>query len=223
MNILIVYSHFEPSSFTAAMKNVVLEVLGRQGHNVVLTDLYGQGFSPVAQKWDFVTTSGEHFNYMMEQKHAARLSMAFSPDITGEMQKVTNADVIIFISPLWWSSVPAMLKGWFDRVLAMGFAWDSGKFYENGLLRGKQAMMIMSAGHPAQYYSAGGQHKASVEQMLYPINWGTLAFCGLNVHDPYVALNVLGSSDAQRDSTLKDLGFRLEHIVDSPQWLHFFS
>jgi NAD(P)H dehydrogenase (quinone) len=73
LNVLIVYAHHEPTSFTAAMKNVALQALEAQGHSVAVTDLYGQGFSAVAQKWDFVTTSGRQFNYMLEQKHAANL------------------------------------------------------------------------------------------------------------------------------------------------------
>ncbi|MEX2006706.1 MAG: NAD(P)H-dependent oxidoreductase [Candidatus Saccharimonadales bacterium] len=223
MNILIVYAHHEPSSFTAAMKNAAVETLTRQGHLVTVSDLYGQGFSSVAQKWDFVTTSGNHFNYMLEQRHAARLNMAFSPDIVAEIQKVQATDLLLLITPIWWFSVPAILKGWFDRVLAMGVAWDGGKIYENGLLRGKQAMVIASAGGPAEYYRESGRHKANVAQILHPINHGTLAFCGLNVHEPFVGLNILGRDQASREQLLKDLQFRLEHFVDSPQWLIHFS
>lgn len=219
MNILIVYAHHEPSSFVAAMKNTALEMLTAEGHSVVLSDLYGQGFSAVAQKWDFVTTSGNHFNYMFEQKHAAKLDLAFSPDILGEIQKLQTADLVLFVSPIWWFSVPAMLKGWFDRVLAMGVAWDGGKIYENGLLRGKQAMLIVAGGGPSEYYQESGRHKATPVQILHPINHGTLAFCGFDVHDPFVALNVLGMSDQGRLKLLTDLQYRLQHMLDSPNWL----
>ncbi len=219
MNILIVYAHHEPGSFTAAMKNLAIEVLSRQGHGVAVSDLYGEGFNPVAQKWDFVTTSGGHFNYMMEQKHAANLDLAFSPDILGEIQKVKAADIILFATPLWWSGAPAILKGWFDRVLAMGVAWDSGRFYEKGLLRGKQAMLIVSGGHPAPYYTDTGKHRATPIQVLHGINHETLAFCGLDIHESFIALNVLGLNDTDRLKLLQELQFRLEHLVDSPQWL----
>jgi NAD(P)H dehydrogenase (quinone) len=201
------------------MKNVAIEMLSQQGHSVVVSDLYGQGFSALAQKWDFATTSGEHFNYMLEQKHAVRLEMSFSPDILGEIQKVQAADAVIFVAPLWWMSVPAILKGWFDRVLAMGVAWDGGKYYENGLLRGKQAMLILAAGHPGEYYSATGLHKASLASILHPIHHGTLAFCGFNVHESFVATNVFGLDQAARDKTLKDLQFRMTNMLTSPQWL----
>ncbi|HXY17833.1 MAG TPA: NAD(P)H-dependent oxidoreductase [Candidatus Nitrosopolaris sp.] len=223
MNVLIVYAHDEPASFTAAMKNLAISVLSSKGHSVVVSDLYGLGFSAVAQKWDFVTTSGKHYNYMLEQRHAARLDMAFSPDILGEIEKLQVAELVLFITPIWWFSVPAILKGWFDRVLAMGVAWDGGKIYEKGLLRSKQAILIAAAGGPEGYYQEKGRHKATTLQVLHPINHGTLAFCGFNVHEPFVALNVLGKDLAGRSQTLKELEFRLNNLTESPEWLEFFG
>jgi len=219
MNVLIVYAHHEPGSFTAAMKNLAAQELTQQRHDVVVSDLYAQGFSALAQKWDFVTTSGGHFNYMLEQKHATNLDLAFSPDILSEISKIRTADIVVFVTPLWWFSVPAILKGWFDRVLAMGVAYDGGRIYENGLLRGKQAMLLVAAGHPAEYFREEGLHKATALQILHPINHGILAFCGFDVHEPFVALNVMGLGTAARAKTLNDLGFRLQHLTDSPQWL----
>ena len=219
MNVLVVYAHHEPTSFTAAMKNVVVQVLSGAGHQVVVSDLYGQGFNSAAEKWDFITTSGNHFNYMLEQKHSAGLDMAFAPDIKGEIDKLMAANLIFIVAPMWWFSVPAILKGWFDRVLAMGVAWDGGKIYENGLLRGKQAMLIISAGGPHEYYQPSGKHKASPTQVLHPINHGTLAFCGLDVHEPFVALNVLGLDNPARQEYLNQLQFRLQHLADSPSFL----
>jgi NAD(P)H dehydrogenase (quinone) len=223
LNVLIVYAHHEPSSFTGAMKNIAVQALESQGHSVTVSDLYGQGFSAVAQKWDFVTTSGNHFNYMLEQKHAANLQLAFSPDILGEIQKIKAADVVLIISPIWWFSAPAILKGWFDRVLAMGVTWDGGKIYENGLMRGKQAMLAVSAGDPAEYYMPNGRHRATPLQILHPINHGTLAFCGFNVQEPFVALNVLGSDNKGREKALQDWEFKVKNFVNSPQWLVYFG
>jgi len=205
------------------MKNLAIETLEAAGHSVVVSDLYGQGFSAVAQKWDFVTTSGNHFNYMSEQKHAANLQMAFSPDILGEIQKLQAADIVLVVSPIWWSSVPAILKGWFDRVLAMGVAWDTGKIYENGLLRGKQAMLIAAGSHPAEYYRANDRHGATINQFLHHINHGTLAFCGFNVHEPYVALNVMSADMQSREKALADLEFRVKNMLNSPQWLTLYN
>lgn len=223
MNILIVYAHHEPTSFTASMKNIAVQKLESQGHSVVVSDLYGQGFSAVAQKWDFVTISGDHFNYMLEQKHAAKLQNAFSPDIVGEIEKIQAANIILFITPLWWLGPPAILKGWFDRVLAMGFAWDTGKMFENGLLRGKQAMVVAAAGAPAEYFRENGRYKATPIQILHDIDQGTLAACGFNVHEPFVALNLLGVNQPAREKMLGELEYRLQNLVDSPEWLVYYG
>jgi NAD(P)H dehydrogenase (quinone) len=149
--------------------------------------------------------------------------LAFSPDILGEIQKIQAAELILFVTPLWWFSVPAILKGWFDRVLAMGVTWDGGKIYENGMLRGKQAMIIGSGGGPVDYYKSDGKHKASPGQILHHVNHGTLAFCGLNVHEPFVALNVLGAGDEGRAKILQELQIRLENMISSPQWHTYYS
>jgi putative NADPH-quinone reductase len=105
----------------------------------------------------------------------------------------------------------------------MGVAWDGGKIYHNGLLRGKQAMIIAAAGGPEEYYQVSGLHRASVSQILHPINHGTLAFCGMNVHEPFVAMDILGLDTAGRAKALTELHFRLEHLVDSPTWLISYS
>lgn len=223
MTVLSVYAHHEASSLTSALKNITLSVLSHQGHKVLETDLYGSGFAPKAEKFDFTTTRGGHFNYMLEQKHAAQANMGFAPDIVGELEKLAQADVVVFHTPLWWFSVPAVLKGWFDRVLAMGVAWDGGKIYENGLLRGKRAMLCVVAGGPEEYYRVDGKHKATIQQILHPIHHGTLAFCGFDVLEPYIVLNSLGKTPQQLSTVLSEYQFRAEHLIDSPTFLQKFD
>ena len=218
MNILSVYAHHEATSLTSALKNTTISVLMRQGHTVLESDLYGSGFAPKAEKFDFVTTTGGHFNYMLEQRHAAQNNMAFAPDIVAEIEKLAQADIVIFHTPMWWFSVPAVLKGWFDRVLAMGVAWDGGRIYENGLLRGKQAMLCVVAGGPEDYFRVDGKHRATPQQILHPIQHGTLAFCGFDVIEPFVVLNSLGKTPEQMDEVLKEYQFKVEHLIDSPAY-----
>jgi NAD(P)H dehydrogenase (quinone) len=111
------------------------------------------------------------------------------------------------------------MKGWFDRVLAMGVAWDGGQIYERGLLKGKQAMMVVNGGHPKEYYQENAQHKMTALQMLHTINHGVLAFCGMNVHESFIALNVLGEDATEREAQLAELRFRIQNIFTSPNWL----
>ena len=218
MNIFSLYTHHEPSSFTATLKNTALSILTSQGHQVVETDLYASGFEAKADKIDFNVSSGAHFNYMLEQKNATSHDMAFSPDIIQEMDKLQKADLILIHTPIWWLSVPAVLKGWFDRVLAMGVAWDGGKIYETGLLRGKTAMLCVVAGGPKEFYRSDGKHKATIDQVLHPIQHGTLAFCGMDILEPFVVFNALGLNSDERLQIIKEYQFRIEHMIDSPSY-----
>lgn len=202
VNILIVTAHDDPKSFVAALHNTALGVLERAEHSVSVTDLYAQSFNPVAAKSDFETRSVGHVNYMFEQQRTVNTGEAFSPDIRAEMDKVSAADMIIIQFPLWWGGPPAILKGWFERVLAMGFAWGADNRYEKGLLHGKTALVVVAAGDPQAYYSADGMHKASVEQHLYGLLHGTLAFCGLNVLKPIIVANTTAASREDLDAAV---------------------
>jgi len=195
MNILLVSAHDDPKSYVAALHNTALSVLERTTHKVTVTDLYAQQFNPIASIVDFKTSSGTHANYMFEQQRSINTGSGFSPDIDAEMQKVKAADIVILHFPLWWGGPPAILKGWLERILAMGFAWDSEHRYSKGLLHGKKVLLTVSVGDPASFYSPDGMHGATVNQHLYGITQGTLAFCGFDVFMPYVIHNVTAASD----------------------------
>lgn len=87
---------------------------------VVVSDLYKMNFNPVAQKSDFkYLKNNNFFKYPIEQEHSYKNNI-LSKEIKSELSKLLWADIIIFQFPLWWSSVPAILKGWFDKVLIYG-------------------------------------------------------------------------------------------------------
>jgi NAD(P)H dehydrogenase (quinone) len=224
MKTLIVYAHHEPMSFTSALKNVSLQHLESLGHSVKVSDLYGQGFNPSAEKFDFTIMSGDGFNYMHEQKNAAIHSLAFAPDITDEINKIKEAELIIFHFPLWWSSLPAILKGWVDRVLAMGVAWDGrGQVFESGLLRGKQALVVTTAAEPSENYKPDGVHRGTVEQMLHPFMHGTLAYCGMDILQPYVVYDILNKTDEQRAQLLELYRGHLDGMLKTPNFYSKFT
>ena len=83
-NVLIVYAHPEPASFNAALKNRAIEALTAAGHRVVVSDLYAEGFNPVAGRHDFTTIAdASRFHYQKEQGHAAR-EAGYASDIARE-------------------------------------------------------------------------------------------------------------------------------------------
>lgn len=213
MRIHIIHCHHERGSFTTALKDLAIETLKNSGHEVVLSDLYGMNFNPIATASDFTDKkTDEYIQYMLEQQRAAKTG-TLADDIKSEFEKIRSADLLLFFTPVWWFSVPAMLKGWFDRVFATGLTWDFGAIYEKGLLRGKKAMMVAVPGGPADLYRKDGAHRATLIEVLHPILWGTLHFCGLDVLEPFVVhspFQIGADERARRLSELKEMLSRLD-------------
>lgn len=109
MKFLVVYCHPCADSFNAAVRNVTLETLAGQGHEARLLDLYEEGFDPVmrASEWRGYTRYGDNL-----------------APVRGHVEQLLWAEGVVFIYPTWWYGLPAMLKGWLERVLVPGFAFD---------------------------------------------------------------------------------------------------
>ena len=199
---LIVYAHEEPHSFNAAMKNLAVDTLEEQGHAVDVSDLYRMKFKAVADAGDFLERRDRSYlKRQMEEKAAVALG-TLSPDILLEQQKLRAADLVLFQFPLWWFGLPAMLKGWVDRVMTMGFAYDSGQRYDQGGLKGRRAMLTLTTGGPEASYSEAGIN-GPLDRILFPIQHGILYFCGLEVLPPFVVFGPAHQSVAQREAELE--------------------
>lgn len=186
MRVLIVFAHPEAASFNGAMLRVAIATLEAEGHEVQVSDLYAEGFNPVAGRHDFqVEKQADFFKLQAEQQHAAQAG-TFSSDLSREQQRLLWCDLVIFQFPLWWYSVPAILKGWFDRVLAFGFAYGNGKWFEHGPLGPRRAMLAMTAGAPQQRYVEGAI-LGDITHVLYPLHVGVFNLCGLAAHEPFIA------------------------------------
>jgi NAD(P)H dehydrogenase (quinone) len=117
-------------------------------------------------------------------------------DIAAEQRKLLAADAVIFQFPLWWFGMPAILKGWIDRVFAYGLAYgykDAGNRYRygDGGLKGKRALLSVTVGGPATDYSARGIN-GPLEQLLFPITHGSLFFAGMDVLPSYAVYGTGG-------------------------------
>jgi NAD(P)H dehydrogenase (quinone) len=99
-----------------------------------------------------------------------------------------RADLLVLQYPMWWHLPPAMLKGWFDRVLAYGAAYTSKKRFERGRFVGKRAMLSVTVGTSRSTYEHDGR-SGDINLMLWPVNF-TLAYVGYDVVAPYVAYSV---------------------------------
>lgn len=208
MKVLIVYAHPERRSFNAAMKNLAVEVLRGAGHEVQVSDLYAMKFEPVGGPIDFSALEDPStFRYQREQIHATAADL-FVPELKAEMDKLAWADFVIFQFPLWWFSLPAILKGWVDRVFAMGFSYDISRSYETGVFRGKRAMLSFTTGGPAARYGPAGKN-GSIDELLRHVQYGMLYFIGMDVLPPFIAYGASRAAPEQRAAYLEAYRERL--------------
>jgi NAD(P)H dehydrogenase (quinone) len=217
LNILIVYAHPEPKSFNGAMKDVAVETLRSAGHEVVVSDLYTMRFNPVVGPEDFSNERAdpEFFSVQKEQTKAYETG-TLTYDIVAEMDKLERADLVIFQFPIWWFGMPAILKGWADRIFARGFAYLPGRKYETGMFRGKIAMVAATTGTSADTYAPDGID-GDVLAVLWPIHNGLLRYSGFDVLTPFVAYMPGRVGEAEREGYLEAYRKRLLELDKTPR------
>ncbi len=192
-NVLIVFAHPEPKSLNGSLKNVAVERLTANGHSVVVSDLYVMKFKAAADGEDFLARGNtDRLDYMGESRRAYE-SGTQAADVAGEQEKLKAADAVIFQFPMWWFSMPAILKGWVERVLAAGFAYGIGQYgggrwgdrYGEGKLMGRRSMLSLTCGGPPWQFGQRGVNGA-LDDLLFPIQHGILFYPGMDVLPPFV-------------------------------------
>lgn len=209
MNILIVYAHPEPRSMSGAMKDCAVETLVALGHTVVVSDLYAMQFNPVASRSDMQQPADELYFQLQIEQAAALRENTFSSDISIEQEKVRQSELLIFQFPLWWYSVPAIMKGWIDRVLSYGFAYGGG-----ASLQGRRALLSLTTGGPEHTYQP--DMRGTLDLLLKHITDGTFALCGIESLPPFVVYAASRTSHEQRQAALEEYRQRLTAIAGNP-------
>lgn len=208
MNFLIVFAHPEPQSFNGALLRTAVATLEAAGHQVQVTDLYGMPFEATSDRRNFTTVRDPaYFKQQLEELYATEHA-GFAATIESELQKLAWCDVMIWQFPLWWFSVPAVLKGWVDRVFAMGRAYGEGRLYENGPFRGKRALLSLTTGGSAAAYQPGGL-QGDLAGVLRPIHRGMLQFTGFTVLAPHVVYGPVRQAPPEREAVLAAWAARL--------------
>jgi NAD(P)H dehydrogenase (quinone) len=198
----VVYAHPEPASLTRQLVQVTLETLARQGHEVVQSDLYGMRWKAVFDENDFPGRADpERLSFIAESAHAYSTGQQ-REDVAAEQAKLASADAVILQFPLWWFSVPAILKGWIERVYAYGFGYgyrnEGNRYrYGEGALKGKRALVSVLAGGPEEDYGPRGIN-GPIDQLLFPLTHGALFYPGMDVlpiHAVYGTGHISTSAD----------------------------
>ena len=211
-----VYRHPEPRSFNAAMFDTACETFTAAGNNVRISDLHEMHFDPVSSRKNFTTVKDpNYFKQQAEEIHANE-TKGFSKEIASEIEKIEWCDLMIWQFPLWSFGLPAVLKGWVDRVFAMGRTYGAGRFYQSGVFRGKRALLSLTTGGPEDAYRKGA-FNGDIVGILRPIHRGILQFVGFDVLSPHVIYGPAHSTEEHRKRHLANFAARLNSIAhESP-------
>lgn len=215
MNVLIVHAHPEPQSFNSAMAREMAKLWESQGHTVEWSDLYAMQFNPVSGPGDFEQRANpDYLVYALEQRNAVKTN-SLPADIATEVEKVKRCDLLVLNFPLYWFSVPAILKGWIDRVFLSGVFYGGRTFYDKGLMAGKRAWVTFTLGGRENMFGEGAVH-GDIQTMLRPLLRGTLGYSGFAVHEPFAAYHVPYLPEAERAAIMQNCLRAVETLADRP-------
>ncbi|MCH0540191.1 NAD(P)H-dependent oxidoreductase [Streptomyces sp. MUM 203J] len=184
--ILIVTAHPEPRSLTGALADVAAERLRAAGHAVRVSDLYAMKWKAALDADDFPDQPADHRLNVLAAAEKATREGRLGPDVAAEQEKVRWADAVILQFPLWWFSVPAILKGWIDRVFTYGFSHGPGlpPPYSEGALGGRRALLSVTLGATGTSFSDRGVH-GRLADVLFPLQHGLFWFSGMAPLEPF--------------------------------------
>lgn len=141
MRILVVLSHPDPASFTHAVAAAFASGAQEGGHRVEIADLHGEGFDP---RW------------RIEDAGQFERGGTVPPDILAEQARIERCDALCLVFPLYWFGMPAMLKGWMDRVFSWGWAYDQLDDPSRSLLRHRPCLaLVPAAANPEDWRAEG--------------------------------------------------------------------
>ncbi|MFC7964201.1 NAD(P)H-dependent oxidoreductase [Streptomyces cinereoruber] len=192
MKTLIVHAHPEPKSLNGSLKDLAVSTLSDAGHEVRVSDLYAMNWKAVVDAEDYGPEASRPLRVARDSGRAFE-SGTLTPDVRAEQEKLLWADAIVFQFPLWWYTMPAILKGWVDRVFTHRFAYGVGEHsdtkygerFGEGTLAGRRALLSVTVGGPESHYAARGIN-GPVDDLLFPIQHGILHYPGLDVLPPFV-------------------------------------
>ncbi|GAA2597126.1 NAD(P)H-dependent oxidoreductase [Actinomadura fulvescens] len=218
MNVLWVFAHPEKESLGGSLFDDGVRFLGETGHDCQVSDLYAMKWKATVDREDF-TEEPDGRLMVAHASGRAYESGTLSADIRAEQEKLEWADTVVFQFPLWWYGMPAILKGWFDRVFVKGFGYlvpdpeVEGRFlrYGEGKLQGKRALVLITSGSSEESLGPRGIN-GELDQILFALLHGTLFYAGMEVLPPLVVYRADWCTPQQYDETMARLRDQLTRI-----------
>ncbi|KAF2964437.1 hypothetical protein GQX73_g9130 [Xylaria multiplex] len=219
MKVFIVFAHPESQSLNGALLRTTVEELETQGHEVRVSDLYAMQWKSQVDRADFPHLSSDVRLKVAYASAEATTSNSLTGDVKLEQEKLLWADTVIFHFPLWWMGMPAILKGWFERVYSLGFGYGLGEYndmkwgdrYGEGKMQGKRAFVVVTAGGWREHFSARGI-SGPIDDLLFPINHGLLYYTGFEVLPSFIVYQADRLNEAAFKSTADELRQRLRTL-----------
>ena len=181
--VLVILGHPSGESFCGALTGCYVEAARTAGHDVRVLRLDSLNFDPLLRA-------------------GYRVPQPLEPDLIKAQADITWAEHLAFIYPIWWGGIPALMKGFFDRIFLPGYAFQyrTGKAFPEQLLKGRTAHLLVTMDTPPWYYRW-------VYRMpgLHQVRKNTLQFCGIKTLNTLMFGPLLGSSSRQRDAWLKQV------------------
>jgi NAD(P)H dehydrogenase (quinone) len=162
MRHLIIYAHPNENSLNHNLLQTVIENLTSENHEVIVRDLNKINFNPVLS---------------LEDIEGQRMGKV-SDDVQTEQDFISWAEHVTFIYPIWWTGMPAIMKGYIDRVFSYGFAYRYDQGVQKGLLTGKQIIIINTHGKSHGEYEKIGMDKA----LSLVSDVGIFQYCGFEIN-----------------------------------------
>jgi NAD(P)H dehydrogenase (quinone) len=194
MKISVILAHPEPGSFNHAIARTIVEQLEKNGHAVFFHDLYHEKFDPLLTGKEIPGDA------------------PLPEEIRIHCEEIAEAAGIVIVHPNWWGQPPAILKGWIDRVVRPGIAYeflegDSGEGIPNGLLKARTAMVINTSNtEPDRERNIFGDPLETI--------WKNCIFglCGVTTFSRRVLTVVVTSTEAQRKKWLSDIRIDMDRL-----------
>lgn len=162
MSALVVLAHPDPASRTHQVAGAVGAALQASGTDVALADLHAEGFDP---------------RFTLADRRRYQASAPVPPDVVAEQRRLDAVDDLVLVFPVYWWSMPALLKGWVDRVFINGWAFDDRTTPMTRRLARLTVHLVMLAGEDADSFSRHGYDTAISTQLVS----GVLGYCGAQV------------------------------------------
>ncbi len=187
MKISVILAHPNKNSFNHAIAEAVIDQLKQNGHEILFHDLYAEKFDPILSTEEFPKDA------------------SLPPEIEKHCREISEAEGIIIIHPNWWGQPPAMLKGWVDRVIRPGVAYefieeDKGEGIPNGLLKADVALVFNTSNTDTERENRvfGDPLEAIWKNCIFDL-------CGVKKFKRRTFNIIVTSSENQRKEWLKEI------------------